>query len=330
MTLSWTLQFLYSQFFAKFPYPAYDFTDQTILVTGSNVGLALNQWQGMEAARHIARLGAAKVILGVRTISKGDAAAEDIANSCNVPRANLEVWQLDMGDTESIKSFAARAKTLKRLDGAILNAGVLSTKWTDHAGVESHLAINVLGTMLLTNLLLPTMEKSAAATGTHGRLAVVGSDIMYLADRKQLDVSGSILEALKDKSTAAQIGDRYALSKLLVFYSANDLAQRHPVSAKSGVILSVLTPGACHSDIFRDGKSFALQLGWATLARTTEVGARTLVFGVDPNLPVETHGRFLMDNRINYSRQILDNKLDERLSRKWIAELKQYLGSVAD
>lgn len=70
-------QFFYSQFFVTPPYPAYDFTGQTVIVTSSNTGL------GLEAARHFARLNCAKLILAVRTKSKGEEAKESISHSLN-------------------------------------------------------------------------------------------------------------------------------------------------------------------------------------------------------------------------------------------------------
>jgi len=67
--------FLHSQVFGTPPYPTQSFANQTVIVTGSNVGL------GFEAARHFYRLNCAKLILAVRTVSKGQAAKEDIVRS---------------------------------------------------------------------------------------------------------------------------------------------------------------------------------------------------------------------------------------------------------
>ncbi|TKA61959.1 hypothetical protein B0A55_11837 [Friedmanniomyces simplex] len=117
--LRWTATFLRSQLVTAIPTPTADFSDQTVIVTGSNTGL------GLEAARHLARLGAGKIILAVRTLAKGEAAAQDILRSChgNADVRNgapaIEVWQLDMIDTHSIRSFAERAGKLERLDAAV-------------------------------------------------------------------------------------------------------------------------------------------------------------------------------------------------------------------
>lgn len=60
-----------------------------------------------------------------------------------------------------------------------------------------------------------------------------------------------------------------------------------------------MSPGACKTDLFRDDVSVIvraiLNLVVNMVARTTEVGGRTLVDAVKPDLGVETHGKFLMD-----------------------------------
>lgn len=50
------MDILYNQLFKIPAYPVASFVGQTVIVTGSNVGL------GLEAARHFVRLDAAKVI----------------------------------------------------------------------------------------------------------------------------------------------------------------------------------------------------------------------------------------------------------------------------
>ncbi|KAK4543113.1 hypothetical protein LTR36_005890 [Oleoguttula mirabilis] len=293
--LGWTATFMKSQLFTSVPYPTSDFSGQTVIITGSNTGL------GLEASKHIVRLGAAKVILAVRTVSKGEKAAQEIVQTCNVPESTVEVWQLDMSKHDSIVAFAKRSSHLPRLDAAILNAGILTYKFETHSGVESHIAVNVVGTLLLSTLLLPKMRLSAKATRLRGRLTIVGSDMMYIADLKELETQGKILDKLNDPAQS-DIGQRYGVSKVLVFYSLRELAARSPLTSDSDVILSVLTPGLCRSDIFRDDVSaagkLAMTVGLAAFARTTEVGSRTLVHGISTQLPAEAHGKFLRDCRL--------------------------------
>ncbi|KAK5275948.1 hypothetical protein LTR16_011942, partial [Cryomyces antarcticus] len=89
--------------------PYYDCTGKTIIVTGANVGL------GFEAAKHFVRLGAEKVVLGVRSLEKGEAAKKRIEGR-EKRSGVVEVWIVDLLSYESVKEFAKRADGLRRLD----------------------------------------------------------------------------------------------------------------------------------------------------------------------------------------------------------------------
>jgi len=289
------LDLLYSQLLVKIPEQTSDFTNQKVIVTGSNTGL------GLEAARLLLRLNASKVILAVRTLSKGEAAAKSIISSCNVPASRVEVWQLDMSNKESIVAFAQRAAALDRLDAAILNAGVFNFKRNDVDGIEAHLAVNVIGATLLELLLLPAMQKSAARTGLRGRLTLVGSDMMYTVNPADFQTAGAMFPYINTPGKLEE-GNYYAYSKWLVYQASRRIAESHPLSQNSNVIINVQTPGACKSDLFREEDTAlskaAKWVMFALFARTTETGARTLVHAVGPELEGEAHGEFLMDARV--------------------------------
>jgi len=201
--MGYATTFLYSQLFMSLPYPESDFTGQTIIVTGSNTGL------GLEAARHFIRLNAAKVVLAVRTISKGEAAAADISASTNTPKSRIEVWPLGLSSYDSVKAFAAKANTLDRLDAFVQNAGILTTNFALVEGQESTVAINVTSAVLLALLVLPKLRESAARYDVKGRLVFVSSDLQYIAKFKEKDTSGSLYEALYSQETA-DMDDRLA------------------------------------------------------------------------------------------------------------------------
>lgn len=191
--MGYATTFLYSQFFTKLPYPTSSFADQTVIVTGSNTGL------GLEAARHIARLGAAKVILACRSITKGQAAAADITASEHLKSDRVEVWELDLSSYESVKAFGQRVQRLDRLDAFIQNAGILTHQYRLEEGEESTITINVTSAILLGLSVLPKLRESAKKYGSRGRLAFVGSDLQYIAKFKEAETTGSLYAALNNK-----------------------------------------------------------------------------------------------------------------------------------
>lgn len=132
-----------------------------------------------------------------------------------------------------------------------------------------------------------------------GRLEIVGSDMMYLVPLSQISKHDSSILAHLNDATKADMPQRYPLSKLLVFYSVRELAQRCDGNT---VTIIDMTPGLCHSDIFREDMSAigtaAMALSTWVVGRTTEDGGRTLVHGISPDLLVEAHGRFMMDAKI--------------------------------
>ena len=130
-----------------------DQTGKTAVVTGANSGL------GLETARELARKGA-RVVMGVRSAEKGEAAAEDIR--ADVPGAQLEVARLDLADLASVRAFAAAHQA--PLDLLVNNAGIMMTpKGTTADGFETQFGTNHLGHFALTGLLLDALRKAGAA-----------------------------------------------------------------------------------------------------------------------------------------------------------------------
>ena len=123
------LALLRSQLFVPIPQPSASFADQTVIVTGANTGL------GLLAAQHIVRLGASRVILGVRDAHKGSAALASI-EAATKRRGVVEVWPLDMAHYPSVVAFGRRAAGLERLDAVVLNAGTWPTKFEMAEGNE--------------------------------------------------------------------------------------------------------------------------------------------------------------------------------------------------
>ena len=135
------------------PYPNQSFTGKTVIVTGSNAGL------GKEAARHVARLGAAKLALAVRSLEKGEAAKADIERTTGCGKDVVEVWHLDMANYSSVLKFADRAgRDLENVDVLLTNAAIATEQFVLAEGNESTLTVNVISTLLLVLAMLPKMK----------------------------------------------------------------------------------------------------------------------------------------------------------------------------
>ena len=159
-------------------------------------------------------MNASKVIIAVRTVSKGEAAAAEISTSLKTPKSRIDVWQVDLSDYDSIKAFVKRVQSLDRLDAFVQNAGILTTRFELVDGQESTIAINVIGAVLLGLGVLPKLQESAAKYHVQGRMTFVGSDLQYIAKFKEKDASGKLFETLKSKEDA-DMDDRSVRTAIL-------------------------------------------------------------------------------------------------------------------
>lgn len=309
--------FLYSQLFVTPKFPTTSVEGQTVIVTGSNVGL------GKEASRHFARLGAEKVILAVRNTKAGEEARKDIEESTGCADSVLEVWPLDLSSQESVKAFADRAKNLKRLDILLENAGVAVTEASYAEGHELTITVNVINTFLLALLLIPKLESSGKQFNIRPRLTIVSSEVHGWTKFPEWKEE-KIFESL-DKPTKKSMAERYQTSKLLEILVIRRIA---PSLQKSGVVLNYINPGFCYSELTRSQKGIqGLLVGLmkTALARSTEVGSRTLVLAATHG--PESHGKYIYDGQIGeqHLSQFVRSSDGDKASEKVWQELRSIL-----
>jgi NAD(P)-dependent dehydrogenase (short-subunit alcohol dehydrogenase family) len=287
--------------------PASAIQGKTVLITGANTGL------GREAARHAARLGAGTIIMGVRSLDKGEEAKSDIESSITTSNSNpcktkFLIWPVDLESFTSVKAFITRVQKHVldeggRLDMAIMNAGVASMQFTVSAdGWEKQLQVNVLSTALLALRLMPllmrTRERDPAA---RSNLTLVTSDNHMSVKFAERERSDGVLRALNDegqwKKSQAAGGptERYGVTKLMDLFIAEELAIRTPRDPRSGeplVVVNGVAPGFCKSELLaREKAPWILKVVQALIARSVEDGSKTLLHAVTAG--VETHGKYL-------------------------------------
>jgi NAD(P)-dependent dehydrogenase (short-subunit alcohol dehydrogenase family) len=248
---------------------------QTAVVTGANSGI------GLETARGLARAGF-HVVLLCRNQGRAEAAKADIDGS--VDRASTEIVLADLGLQADVRRAAAEVEErLDRLDVLVDNAG-LSVRRRERTaeGHDQMLAVNHLGPFLLTNLLLPLLERSAPS-----RIVVVASDA-----HKFRKLALDDLEAERRGYGFAGL-PRYGETKLMNILFTRELARR---LEGTGVTVNAVHPGAVSTNLGAPPKVLAGLV--SRFMKTAEQGAFTsLVVATDPKLAGVSGGYFVAGER---------------------------------
>ena len=141
-----------------------DMTGKVCLVTGANGGI------GKELARGLAQRGA-DVYLLCRSAARGEEARREIADQTGRP---VHLVQLDVSDLAAVREFAKSFEP-KRIDVLIHNAGLIpSERALTSDGLETTLAVHVIGPFLLSRLLEPKLRAASP-----GRVLFISSGGMY-------------------------------------------------------------------------------------------------------------------------------------------------------
>lgn len=212
--------------------PSLSFTGQTIIITGANAGL------GFSAAQQIAQRGASKLILAVRTLSKGEAAASEIraklsSISTGKP-TDIEVWPLDLSSYQSVQDFAVRAQGLERLDVLLENAGVSFDDFHLMGDDEATITTNVVSTSLLAVLLLPKLRETATKFGVVPHLTMVSSETAFWAKFEERKAENMFEKLADPKSNMA---DRYVRWQNSPMHYVNHGIQVHDIETCRHLLL---------------------------------------------------------------------------------------------
>jgi NAD(P)-dependent dehydrogenase (short-subunit alcohol dehydrogenase family) len=230
---------------------------KTAIVTGANSGI------GLATARALAESGA-RVVLAVRSIGKGKAAAAAIPGS-------TEVRELDLASLESVRAFAGGWDGPVHL--LINNAGTGGRSLARTAdGFEMVLGTNHLGHFALTNLLLPHAAD---------RIVTVASQAERFA---RLD-----LDDLNWQRRPYRPSRAYNDSKLANLLFTAEL-QRRLTAVGSGVLANAAHPGLVATNINQHpGPRRPADLIWAVANRlasqSPEQGALPTLYAAAADIP---------------------------------------------
>lgn len=199
------------------------------VVTGANTGL------GYETALALAGKGA-KVIMACRNQDKANDAMANIKKQ--VADADLDFIKLDLNSLKSVREFGESYNSkFDRLDLLINNAGLMIPPlMRTEDGFESQFGVNHLGHFFLTNVLMPSLQK------TENARIVSLSSIAHKSGRIQFD------DPNWEKSYSKM--DAYNQSKVACLIFAYEL-QRRLNDANSSVISVAAHPGVSDTELSR-------------------------------------------------------------------------------
>jgi NAD(P)-dependent dehydrogenase (short-subunit alcohol dehydrogenase family) len=234
-----------------------DLTGRTAIVTGANSGL------GRVAAHALARAGA-RVVLAVRTLEKGKAAAAGMPGT-------TEVRELDLANLASVREFASGWTGDIHL--LINNAGVMVPPLGRTAdGFELQFGTNHLGHFALTNLLLPNIS---------GRVVTVSSEMHRWG---RIDFADLNWERKRYRAWSA-----YGQSKLANLLFTAEL-QRRLTAAGSRVLSNAAHPGYAATNLQSNSQNAVLdflmrRIGNPLLAQDATGGALPILYAAVADIP---------------------------------------------
>ncbi|KGO71512.1 Short-chain dehydrogenase/reductase SDR [Penicillium italicum] len=283
---------------------------KTAIITGGNTGI------GYEVARQLLLLKASRVIITVRSTSKGQEAVASLRAHPEVKKANptatIEFFHLDLDDSQSGVEFAERVRAeVPELHLLICNGGV-----------------NLMSYEAMILELLPLLRATAVNSGEPSRLTFVGSSNqnLHTLATKPLADSKTVIEHCDDGQTYSGLR-RYADSKFVVHAFVQRLASIVP---SSEIIVNDPCPGMVATNFDRGLPLWFKPIMFVVrklMARTVDEGARTIIYAAVV-AGQETHGKFLQSNKVDPAAPIFQEKAGqtfvEKLWKDAITEASQH------
>jgi len=256
-----------------------DLSGKTVVVIGANTGI------GLESCYQFARMNAARIILGCRSLEKGQEAVKKIESETGYTKA--EVWTIDLLDQASVKAFADKYKQDGgRLDILLMNAGIARIHYeASPHGHEALFQVNHISTSYLVFLLTPILIKTSKEHGGPTRVSVVSSGTHYWVEfPKDLVDAPNIVEMVASKEFSSRpevMQGRYPISKQFNVQFARAYANHF--SSESPIIITSADPGLCKTELSRDVQGEAKSRIQERLDKwgfTAEQGSRMIVRSV--------------------------------------------------
>jgi retinol dehydrogenase-12 len=253
-----------------------DMKGRVVLITGATSGI------GTETALALAKLGAT-IAFTTRDDWRGETTRQDIVRLSG-GNQNVEPYFCDLSSFESIRKFAgAFLAKHERLHVLINNAGIWERERSlSKDGIELTWAVNLVAPFLLTDLLLPALEKGAPS-----RIVNLSSG---LHTRGRLDFDD--LERAGGKFDGS---DAYMQSKLAVNLFTFELARR---LAGKGITANAVAPGWVATKLSRNSGAFSRGMMNIMAAKPAKGALTSIYAATAPELENVT-GKYLAEEKIS-------------------------------
>jgi NAD(P)-dependent dehydrogenase (short-subunit alcohol dehydrogenase family) len=198
---------------------------------------------------------------------------------------------LDLNNLESVKAAAATfAQQESILDVLWNNAATGPWRIEPQAktaqGLEAMMGMHCVATLLFTELLMPQLRASVAASATPGSTRVVWMASIAVEDAPH---NGVEFEHLKD-GTPDPVRN-YAVSKVGNWMLGREMARRH---GEEGILSLTANPGNVKAGSY-DGAPWIMTQFFKAMLHDTKLGAYTSLFaGLSPEVHMEHNGSYIV------------------------------------
>lgn len=199
----------------------------SIIITGASGSV------GREVVKGLAVKGI-PVIMACRNLEKGNVVMQEILAA--VPDADLRLEKLDISSSESIAGFVKRIEDVE-IAGLFNNAGAIFRDFgVTPEGKERTFAVNYLGPVMLTEMLLPRLKSGCAVV-----------NMVSLTTKLSTLCESDLQPSKKDFGQLKT----YGKAKLALLRYSKELAMKRP-----DLCVNVADPGIVNSNMISMGRWF--------------------------------------------------------------------------
>lgn len=272
--------------------PAPTFTEKDInpqagrvfIVTGGNQGV------GLELIKMLYPTGAV-IYMASRSQSRAEEAIKNVTAADPSGAARLKFLHLDLDDLDIVRSAAKTfSEQESRLDVLWNNAGIgaVPVGSKTKQGIEAHMGVNVIGPLLLTQLLLPKLQAAAAASPKNSVRVVWSSSFMVESKAPR---GGYRLEDIEKGGTNDSYIN-YAASKAANWVLADETAKRY---GKHGILSVVQNPGNLDTHIYHTQPRLMMFFVRNLFLHPPKLGGYTELYaGLSPEITEEIPGAIII------------------------------------